>query len=141
MLCIHAAEKHSELKALITIASRSHPDRFIKSYFREEEIGDFRDKGYFDFHDYTRLKKDFLEDAEKHETLEKIKGVSCPHLIIHGTNDKRVPISEARELFNEATDPKEIDIVEGADHYFSDEEHRKYLFETIISWLLRVTRY
>lgn len=39
-----------------------------------------------------------------------------PVLIIHGTADKTIPLRMARELFDRARDPKELWIIDGAQH-------------------------
>jgi len=39
-----------------------------------------------------------------------------PILIVHGESDLTVPLSHARELYNRAEEPKEISIIQGAEH-------------------------
>ena len=52
----------------------------------------------------------------KADNLEKIKKVSAPVLIIHGSQDEICPPSMADFLFQAASGPKELFKVEGADH-------------------------
>jgi pimeloyl-ACP methyl ester carboxylesterase len=59
---------------------------------------------------------------------------ACPLLIVHGTADEVVPVSQATEL--EAKAPAaEVVLIEGADHTFS--QHRKQLVETVVPWVMR----
>jgi len=58
---------------------------------------------------------------------------SCPLLIVHGTADTVVPVSQAMELKSRAGDAAELVLVEGAGHLFSG--HRRQLVDTVVSWL------
>jgi dipeptidyl aminopeptidase/acylaminoacyl peptidase len=59
---------------------------------------------------------------------------ACPLLIVHGTADEVVPVSQARELEAKAR-AAEVVLMEGADHAFS--QHRMQLVETVVPWVLR----
>lgn len=74
------------------------------------------------------------QDAQRYDLLEALKKVSCPVLIVHGGSDEIVPRSHARTMFEKANQPKEILIVEGADHGFTDPIMRKYAIEKSLSW-------
>ena len=49
-------------------------------------------------------------------TRERIGQVSSPVLILHGTEDRIIPVEHGRRVFEFATDPKELVIVEGGEH-------------------------
>ena len=51
-----------------------------------------------------------------YNNLAKIKGVSIPKLIIHGTNDELVPFRMGKELYDSALDPKTFFPIRGAGH-------------------------
>lgn len=53
---------------------------------------------------------------DKFESIEKIPSVSCPVLIIHGTNDWNIPMYHSQRLFEAANEPKRSVWVEGAGH-------------------------
>jgi len=58
---------------------------------------------------------------------------SCPLLIVHGTADEVVPVSQAMEL--KVTAPAaEMVLMEGADHAFS--QYRKQLVENVVPWVI-----
>ncbi len=52
----------------------------------------------------------------KYDSYSKIKQVRSPLLVIHGEDDKVVPLWMARELYNEADAEKEMVVLRGADH-------------------------
>lgn len=48
--------------------------------------------------------------------LKDIKRISCPLLFVHGTEDTNVKTEYSRMLFDNAREPKELFLVEGANH-------------------------
>jgi alpha/beta superfamily hydrolase len=50
------------------------------------------------------------------EQVAKLKNCSKPKLIICGTNDSVVPIEQARLMNREAAEPKQTEVISGADH-------------------------
>ena len=53
---------------------------------------------------------------DKYLTKERIKNVDEPVLVIHGTEDNVMPVEHGHKVFKLANDPKELSIVEGANH-------------------------
>jgi hypothetical protein len=62
--------------------------------------------------------------------LERIK--KC--LIIHGDADELVPVSHAREIYAGLGEPKNLEIVTGADHRFSDNNCRAEARNYTMRW-------
>jgi dipeptidyl aminopeptidase/acylaminoacyl peptidase len=58
-----------------------------------------------------------------------------PLLIVHGTADEEVPVSQARELKDKAGDSADLVLIKDADHSFS--QHRKQLVKTVTAWLAK----
>ena len=54
---------------------------------------------------------------DRFHNLEKIAGVSCPVLILHGTADSVVPVQHAELLFHAAHEPKRLILFDGLDHF------------------------
>ncbi len=123
------------IKAIVTIGTRCRLDEFIRSYLGEEEIRRWRREKTINY-DYLKLDVGFLEDLSNHDVIAAMRKKNIPMLFMHGQNDKRSPFQDARELLSHAKQGT-IDIVENADHFFSDPAHRSYLFETLGDWLLR----
>ena len=53
---------------------------------------------------------------DKFENLAKLKRVTCPVLVMHGSEDEVVPFWQGQALFAAAKDPKRSLWVEGAGH-------------------------
>lgn len=55
-------------------------------------------------------------------------------LIIHGDRDEVVPVAEARALWGRAFSPRRLEIIEGADHRFTDMDHRRRAIALSLEW-------
>ena len=53
---------------------------------------------------------------DRFPSIDRIARVGCPLLVIAGTADTIVPVSQSRALFEAAREPKRLLILEGADH-------------------------
>jgi len=58
-------------------------------------------------------------------------------LIIHGEQDELVPCGHARDLYEQATEPKALEILPGADHRFTDLKDREQSVRLSIAWFKR----
>lgn len=81
----------------------------------------------------NRLKKSFYEDLSSYDLLEAISKAP-PILIIHGSHDQVVPVKHALRLYEHAPAPKKLEIVAGADHVFSKQEHLNHIINLSIEW-------
>ncbi len=125
--------KDKRVKAICTIASRTSTEGFMDSYFDEYEIREWKKHLYYDCHE-VRLGIAFLNDIYKHDVLEAVGSKHIPLLFINGTNDKRTPFDEAKRLFYHSK-IKQLELVDGADHSFTEREHRMGIIEVINNWL------
>ena len=53
---------------------------------------------------------------DRYPSLDRIRTINAPLLVIAGDRDGIVPIDQSRRLFDVAQDPKELLVIEGADH-------------------------
>ena len=72
-------------------------------------VSDMAKQSYFWLPVDLMIKDPFL-------SRERIGSVESPVLILHGTQDKVIPVSHGRALFEFANEPKKLEIVEGASH-------------------------
>lgn len=131
---------HKEVKSIAVLSARADIQEFIDSYMDKYQQEEWKRTGRAEFYGMEEVSADFLRDAERYEILEEIKNVKCPMMIVHGTEDARVPFEDARELFNHAKEPKRIELIEGADHHFSEPGHRQELLEILGDWFSRTLR-
>jgi dipeptidyl aminopeptidase/acylaminoacyl peptidase len=75
----------------------------------------------------------FFEDLPKHRLLPLLSKVSnC--MVIHGEKDELVPVDQAWEIFHSLSAPKEIHVIEGADHRLTEPAHRGRAMELSAEW-------
>ncbi len=86
--------------------------------------------------EYVLPGRDFFEDLPKHRLLPVLPKVSnC--MIIHGERDELVPVDQAWEIFQGLNGPKEIHILEGADHRLTQPSHRQRALDLTVDWFTK----
>ena len=50
------------------------------------------------------------------ESIEKIRALRIPVLLIHGKSDQKIPYCMTKQLYDLAPQPKEIVLIEGGGH-------------------------
>ena len=126
------AARDDRIRAMITLAT---PFSFPSP--SKEELKHSKDKGYFELGSGKRLRVDFFEDLTKYSIITEIRKIHCPLLIIHGTMDEAVPVEHAYELHRHAHEPKQLEIIEGANHMFDKPEHLETVINLSIGWFKR----
>jgi len=54
--------------------------------------------------------------TQKFASLSKISSIKVPILFIHGTADQLAPFHMSQQLYQAATAPKQLVLIEGAEH-------------------------
>jgi dipeptidyl aminopeptidase/acylaminoacyl peptidase len=74
------------------------------------------------------------QDVSKYDVIKALKEIQCPILIVHGSLDEIVSLSHAKVLYENAKEPKSIQIIEGGDHRLTDSSHRGRAVELTLEW-------
>jgi len=83
--------------------------------------------------DYPLPGEAFFKDLPNHRLPPLLPNISnC--MVIHGEEDEAVPVDQAWEIFHNLGDPKEIHVIEGADHRITEPAHRQHAIELTIDW-------
>lgn len=77
---------------------------------------------------------------DKFDNIKKIEKVTCPVLVIHGTDDWTIPSYHGRLLFETANEPKQSLWVEGAGHNNVVYTNEKLYADTIKSFVQTLGR-
>jgi len=77
----------------------------------------------------------FWKDFDNHSLLDSMSSITCPVLFIHGAEDDKVPISDMEAYFSAANEPKEKEIIKGADHGLRP--HREKMYPLVIEWFTK----
>ena len=79
-----------------------------------------------------------IEDSLVHNPMNEITKISPrPLLIIHGTDDVGIPLAGVKRLYELAGEPKDIVVVEGADHNLSDSRAYEITIRTVVDWFTK----
>lgn len=85
------------------------------------------------------LGKGFYDEFFELDLPAAIRAYHKPLLIVHGSADEAIPVSkDPHELYALANEPKELAIIEGADHRYTTPGTFETLIATIDSWIERV---
>lgn len=115
------AFQDKKVKAMVILAT---PYTLPKPTLREE---------YYILPSGRKLKKDFFEDLQKYNLLKAVENTP-PILIIHGSNDKLVPVEHAYMFYKAARKPKKLEIIEGGDHTFSKARDLSKVVNLTLEW-------
>jgi len=124
---VAVAAQDRRIKAMVTLSTPYKMPPFEKPRILKE-VGEC-----YELLSGTRIRKRFYEEVRKYDLLETIRSAP-PILIIHGSLDKVVPVMHAQILYEAAPEPKRMEIVEGADHVFSQSEHLNKVIDLSLEW-------
>ncbi|MBC7335298.1 MAG: alpha/beta hydrolase, partial [Clostridia bacterium] len=83
------------------------------------------------------LKEEFFADLERYDVLDCVRRISPrPVLLCHGDRDEVVPVGDVYALWQAAREPKQLLVVPGADHVYS--EHYEKVWQTFFRWLMEL---
>jgi uncharacterized protein len=80
-----------------------------------------------------RFKETLYSDFQAYEILGEAAKVSTV-LVIHGELDEVVPATEGRAIYDRMKEPKQLSIIEEADHVFSNSAHRGKAIHLALDW-------
>lgn len=126
-----AAAKDERIELLISLAGMVHTKKFCETEFGDVTPGE----GNMWEEEGCPLSKAYVDDMVKINTLvNKTEKIEVPWLFVHGDKDDVVPVEEGQEMYAAAYEPKELVILEGANHIFSGDAESR-MTESVISWL------
>lgn len=135
---LFAAKEIESVKAVTTIAAPSttaHVQHLIENNVDEiEKNGEAKvNIGGRSF----KIKKQFLEDIDKHELKPYLSELRKSLLIMHSPQDNIVSINNAEELYVAARHPKSFVSLDGAEHLLAAEGDAAYAGNVIATWASR----
>ncbi len=81
-----------------------------------------------------RIRKQFLDDLERHALPESVHDLRRALLILHSPLDDTVSIDNASDLFTHALHPKSFVSLDKADHLLSRDEDSRYVGAILAAW-------
>ncbi len=86
--------------------------------------------------DGIHFKSLIYEDFSRYDLLAEARKVSRG-LVIHGEQDEVVPAFEGKAIYDNLKEPKQFELIKGADHTFTEQSHRERAAELSLAWLER----
>ena len=138
VISVLAAARIPGTAAVAALAGRLtgfDPRRFLDP----AQIADLEQDGKVMFTSRNRnlaLSRSFFEDADRHNLPQILKTMDIPVLIVHGDRDEMIPVQEAYTARDFQPERIDLEIVSGADHMFSNPDHRVYISQRITDWII-----
>ncbi len=134
--CILSARLMPEVRTVAVVAAPSSATHLLETIPEIDPQLAVRDSVHVEIGGrQIAITRDFVEDLKSHSVKETLAGLGRPFLVVHGTEDRTVPVAEGEELFASARQPKGFLPVIGADHLFSNPEHAQQAAEAIALWV------
>ncbi len=135
------------VKAVITLAAvADYGERFPNDLESWKKDGVFCIKNGRTNQDmplYFQFYEDWLKNQNDLEILKAARGITVPHIILHGSADSTVTVENAARL-HEANPASELRIITGADHVFGSSHpwnenylpaHLNQVVQCSVNWL------
>jgi len=120
---------------IVLFAAVSRPAKILEG-FPPEQVARWKASGRFEL-DGVSLRWGFFDDASRLDIPGAAGAIRSPTLLIHGSADTLVPPSSSREIHDALDTRREIVILDGADHAFTQAAHQARLVDLTTSWILR----
>ena len=136
---IKYASRDSDIKAVCTWAAVTRLEELFNKFASQEITGPPDQLSTIHGDEGTvYLKNKFFYDLKQHNLLKASAKLDLQGmLIIHGSADESVPVKDAHLLYEAAPEPKELAVIDGADHRFSD--HIDQVWDRFFTWLVQLT--
>lgn len=82
----------------------------------------------------TKVGPEFWKDFDHYNLLDIIGKSNQPIIFIVGERDMKIRIENTKLYFSNANKPKELKIIENADHGFYRPEERKEMIDSVVKW-------
>lgn len=132
----------SERSDLFVLALKSpvsdYMDRLIFQNHKNR-IREWKETGFIQItgagNQRLRLNHSFYEDAKKFKGYEAAERITIPTLIVHGNKDETVPFEQSLKTAKLISNCR-LEILDGADHIYSQPAHFEKMLDLISSFVL-----
>ena len=143
-IAICSAARDSRIRSICIRAPLYDTRRFAESGLSEFILHEVADSGLDDMHgvEEPNMQSEMLSaltrDATIYNPMTAISKITPrPILIITGDSDALIDVDGVTGLYAQAGEPKELIVVEGADHNLSEEGPKSKTEKTVIEWFRR----
>ncbi len=133
-----AASRLDSVRAVATIGAPADPAHVAKLF--ADRACDIERDGHAEVvlaGRSFRVRREFLEDLERHASAEAIAKLGKALLLFHSPQDTVVGIDNARRIYQAARHPKSFVSLNGADHLLSRAADARYVADVLAAWASR----
>jgi pimeloyl-ACP methyl ester carboxylesterase len=130
------AARDERVVAVATLAAVAHPEALDELW--PDYVQQWRERGYVET-EAGRIGQAFADDALEQNVIAAARVLRAPVLVVHGTEDTVVPSSDAVDIASAAR-KAQLELVDGADHRFSNPVHLRPAMDKVASFLARALR-
>lgn len=133
-LCHAATDKR--IAGVCTWAAPAELTKLFEAFRKQENINKDSLIPLTDQNSTVMVRERFFTDLQQYNTAYCASMITPrPLLVLHGQSDNVVPFENARIIYSSAGNPKELKILPGADHQFT--EHYREAWSITFSWLTK----
>ncbi len=122
------------IEALVTLAAVGVPARIAdRMEDLKRKTQEWKDEGYQLGAEGEPGEK-FFEDARRQDVLGAARRLSAPLLVLHGGADEVVSVEDAHAIHANASGPKALKVLPGADHRFTRPEDLEEALNAARDW-------
>lgn len=135
---LYAGAEMDSVKAVATLGAPFQPEHV--KHLIGDSVAEIEEKGAaiitVDNREFT-IRKQFIEDLSRKDTLEIIEDFDKALLILHSPQDLVVEIENAAKIYHAAKHPKSFVTLNGANHMLNNKDDAFYAGSVIGSWVQR----
>ncbi len=130
---VYVASQDSRVSSVVACACPAQFDFFNKVDDPQSIIDHFRSIGAIRDSGFPHSIEEWLSGFKLVSPIKYVAGIaSRPLLLVHASKDETVKVSHARRLYNKAGEPKQLIIVDGAEHKLRENDRA---MAAVLDWL------
>jgi len=136
MVALLAASQMDNIKAVCTLSAKASALQSFH-FLSQDQIDELQRNGRVNFISRGRnleLTEAFFADAAKYDLSAIMPSLPQPLMVVHGDMDEIIPVENAYRLHQYKSANTELAIIAGADHMFSQDEHRQEVAQRVVKW-------
>jgi hypothetical protein len=127
------AASDPRIKALVSLAGMVHTKAFAEREFGMVKPGE----GFMWDDTNCPLSQPYMDDMRKIGTVaNEAPKIKVPWLLVHGVEDDVVPITDSREIYEKANQPKILEELPGSNHVFAGPAAQQ-MIDKVKAWIPR----
>jgi len=130
---VYVASQDKRVSSIVTCACPAEFTSFLNADEPQSIIDHFRSIGTIRDESFPQSTEEWLSGFRLVSPIRYVAGIAPrPLLLVHGSQDEVVEVSHAYKLYDSAGEPKQIIIVDGAEHRLRQNDRAMAI---VIDWL------